>query len=128
MMEWTTNDMLSATGGRLLSGASRTVFAGIGIDSRQLAPDELFIAIEGDIHDGHTFTPDVVAQGGHGVLVREGRIEEAVLTAWQDRQVVCIAVPDTTRAWGTLPLFTGVVCRPALSPLPDPMAKPPPVP
>ena len=48
MMEWTTRDILSATGGNLLSGAGHTTFAGIGIDSRQLTPDELFIAIEGD--------------------------------------------------------------------------------
>lgn len=105
MMEWTTNDILSATGGRLFSGARHTAFAGIGIDSRQLAPDELFIAIEGDIHDGHTFTPDVVARGGRGVLVREGRTEEAVLTAWREQQVVCITVPDTTRALGDIAAY-----------------------
>jgi UDP-N-acetylmuramoyl-tripeptide--D-alanyl-D-alanine ligase len=105
MMEWTTHDILSATGGDLLSGARHTAFAGIGIDSRQLTPDELFIAIEGDIHDGHTFAPSVVARGGRGVLVREGRFEEAVLTAWQDQQVVCIAVPDTTRALGDIAAY-----------------------
>ena len=105
MMAWTTHDILSATGGNLLSGAGHTAFAGIGIDSRQLTPDELFIAIEGDIHDGHTFARDVVARGGRGVLVREGRTEKAVLTAWQDQQVVCIAVPDTTRALGDIAAY-----------------------
>jgi UDP-N-acetylmuramoyl-tripeptide--D-alanyl-D-alanine ligase len=104
-MEWTTHDILTATGGHLLSGSRRTAFAGIGIDSRQLAPGSLFIAIEGDIHDGHTFAPDVVARGGRGVVVREGRTADTTLANWQDRQVVCITVPDTTRALGDIAAY-----------------------
>jgi UDP-N-acetylmuramoyl-tripeptide--D-alanyl-D-alanine ligase len=104
-MEWTTHDILAATGGQLLSGSPRTAFAGIGIDSRRLAPDSLFIAIEGDIHDGHTFAPDVVARGGRGVVVREGRTADTTLAAWQDQQVVCISVPDTTRALGAIAAY-----------------------
>ena len=77
MMDWTTEDILSATGGRLLSGPTEATFSSIGIDSRRLAPDELFIAIEGDNHDGHTFAPDVVDRGGRGVVVREKRVAEA---------------------------------------------------
>ena len=105
MMKWTTNDILSATGGDLLSGANHAVFAGIGIDSRQLAPESLFIAIEGDTHDGHTFVADVVARGGRGVLVRKGRIAETARAAWQNQQVVCIAVADTTRALGDIAAY-----------------------
>jgi len=104
-MEWTTRDILSATGGELLSGSNRTVFAGIGIDSRQLAQESLFIAIEGDTHDGHTFVPDVIARGGRGILVREGRTADAALATWQDQQVVCIAVPDTTQALGNIAAY-----------------------
>jgi UDP-N-acetylmuramoyl-tripeptide--D-alanyl-D-alanine ligase len=104
-MEWTTHDILAATGGHLLSGSRRTAFAGIGIDSRQLAPESLFVAIEGDVHDGHTFAPDVVTYGGHGIIVREGRIADTTIAAWQDQQVVCIAVPDTTRALGDIAAY-----------------------
>lgn len=105
MMEWTARDILSATGGDLLSGSSHTVFAGIGIDSRQLAPESLFIAIEGDTHDGHTFVADVVARGGRGILVHKGRTAETARAAWQDQHVVCIAVADTTRALGDIAAY-----------------------
>ena len=104
-MEWTTSDILAATGGRLLSGSSDTAFTGIGIDSRQLMPGSLFIAIEGDTHDGHTFAPEVVALGGRGVVVREGRTSDTTLAIFQDRQVVCITVPDTTRALGDIAAY-----------------------
>ncbi|MGD9329664.1 MAG: UDP-N-acetylmuramoyl-tripeptide--D-alanyl-D-alanine ligase [Desulfobacterales bacterium] len=105
MMDWTTRDMLTATGGRLLCGALETTFSGIGIDSRQLDLDAFFIAIEGDIHDGHKFAPDVVARGGRGVLVREGRVAKTALATWKKGGVVCIAVPDTTRALGDLAAY-----------------------
>ena len=105
MMEWTTQRYPRGHRRPAAFRRSRTAFAGIGIDSRQLTPDSLFIAIEGDIHDGHTFAPDVVAHGGRGVVVRDGRTAETTLAVWQDRQVVCISVPDTTRALGDIAAY-----------------------
>lgn len=104
-MTWTTRDILSATGGRLLGGAPQRDFAGIGIDSRRLPENALFVAIRGENHDGHTFLADVVARGGRGLLVQEGRIPEAEMAAWQARDVVCIAVPDTLRALGAIAAY-----------------------
>jgi len=104
-MEWTANDILSATAGELLSGSGHTVFTGIGIDSRHLSPESLFIAIEGENHDGHTFAPDVVARGGRGLLVRKGQIDETALASWQDQPLVCIAVSDTTQALGAIAAY-----------------------
>jgi UDP-N-acetylmuramoyl-tripeptide--D-alanyl-D-alanine ligase len=104
-MGWTTRDILTATGGRLLCGAENTTFAAIGIDSRRLAVDELFIAIKGANHDGHTFVGDVVARGGRGVLVQEDRIPDMDLVDWRTRGVVAVAVGDTTRALGDLAAF-----------------------
>jgi UDP-N-acetylmuramoyl-tripeptide--D-alanyl-D-alanine ligase len=100
MMGWTTGDILTATGGRLLFGAPETDFSGIGIDSRRLAERELFIAIRGENHDGHTFLSDVVARGGRGILIKEGRVGETDLAAWKAQGVICIAVDDTLRALG----------------------------
>jgi len=104
-MTWTTRDILSATGGRLLCGAPQAGFAGIGIDSRRLSENTLFIAIRGENHDGHAFLSDVVAQGGRGLVVQEGRIPEADLAICQARDVVCIAVPDTLRALGAIAAY-----------------------
>jgi len=104
-MDWIASDILTATGGRLLSGAPQAVFRGIGIDSRKLAEGALFIAIEGENHDGHSFLPEVVARGGRGLVVKEGRLPEDDLKAWAEQDVVCIAVPDTTRALGAIAAF-----------------------
>jgi UDP-N-acetylmuramoyl-tripeptide--D-alanyl-D-alanine ligase len=105
MMEWTTSDILSATGGRLISGSPQATFKGIGIDSRRLSANELFIAIQGDTHDGHTFAPDVAARGGHGLIVKQGCLDDAVVTDWQRRDIACIAVADTTKALGDIAAF-----------------------
>ena len=104
-MKWTTGDILSATGGRLLCGAPATVFDGVGIDSRRLAEQAMFIAIRGEKHDGHTFLSDVVARGGRGLLIKDGRVGEAELAGWKAQGVTCIAVPDTLRALGAIAAF-----------------------
>ena len=66
---WTLSDILKATGGELLSGDPLQGFENIGIDSRDIRPRDVFVAIAGDIHDGHTFVDDVVQQGVSGLVV-----------------------------------------------------------
>ena len=104
-MGWTTRDILNATGGRLLSGDPETAFAGISIDSRRITRDDLFIAIQGEKHDGHTFLADVVDGGGRGLLIEAGRTAEGALAAWQKRGVVCITVEDTIQALGNIAAY-----------------------
>ena len=66
---WSTDQLLQATGGSLLSGSEHTVFDGIGIDSRTLEAGQLFVAIVGETHDGHRFVADVLDRDAAGVLV-----------------------------------------------------------
>ena len=61
-------DMLSATGGELLSGNPESVFAGISIDSRNITADDVFVAIVGDIHDGHEFVGEIIQKGVKAVI------------------------------------------------------------
>jgi len=42
---------------------------GISYDSRAVRPGDLFCAVPGRRHDGHTFTPEAVARGAVAVLV-----------------------------------------------------------
>jgi UDP-N-acetylmuramoyl-tripeptide--D-alanyl-D-alanine ligase len=102
---WTTQDILSATGGDLLCGDLHRRFAGIGIDSRKLAANQLFVAIVGEVHDGHRFTPGVVKHGVRGLMVSRQRTDELPLEAWRSQDVVCVAVSDTTRALGDMAAF-----------------------
>ena len=43
--------------------------AGVSIDTRTLAPGDLFIAIKGDAHDGHDYTARALAAGASAALV-----------------------------------------------------------
>ena len=50
------------TMGGALEGPA-AVFTGVSIDSRTLAPGDLFFAIRGPRFDGHTFVPDAFRAG-----------------------------------------------------------------
>src|SRR4029450_8043470 len=56
------------TGGRL-TGPPSTVFSGVSIDSRTIAPGMLFVAIRGEKLDGHAFVDQAIQKGAAGVLV-----------------------------------------------------------
>ena len=48
-------DVAAWTRGELLQGEETARFGGVSIDSRTVAPGQLFIAIHGPTHDGHHF-------------------------------------------------------------------------
>ena len=61
-------DIVQATGGRVLSGTSEK-FTGISIDSRSISEGELFVALKGDNFYGHDFIKSALASGA-GALVQ----------------------------------------------------------
>jgi len=65
--------------------------AGVSIDSRAIRPGELFVAIHGPRHDGHTFVPDVLAGGALAAVVAQDKLAQYP-EAVRGR---CIAVADT---------------------------------
>jgi hypothetical protein len=58
---WTAEELVAATGGTLHGKVSQRLNA-VSIDSRNLSPGDIFVAIKGDVHDGHDF----VAQCAEG--------------------------------------------------------------
>ena len=63
---WTADELVDATGGTL----SRPFDAnGLSIDTRTLAPGDLFVALLGEGRDGHAFVADALAKGAAGALV-----------------------------------------------------------
>lgn len=73
---WTYRELAAALG---QAGAAGPDVSGIGIDSRQIAPGELFVALKGDPgprftatsrsdRDGHDFIADAAAKGAAAVL------------------------------------------------------------
>jgi UDP-N-acetylmuramoyl-tripeptide--D-alanyl-D-alanine ligase len=99
---WTIAEVLAASGGSLISGSQEPLFAGIGIDSRKIGPDQLFVAIVGESHDGHRFVGDVIDRGVKGVMVAGDRRADLPLDRLAAQGTSVVAVADTTRALGAL--------------------------
>jgi UDP-N-acetylmuramoyl-tripeptide--D-alanyl-D-alanine ligase len=104
-LSWTTSEILEATGGELLCGGEDHRFIGISIDSRTIAPNDMFVAIIGNVHDGHTFIHDVLNQGVKGLIVNSNKMHDFPVSELQTRNIACVTVNDTTRALGNLAAF-----------------------
>jgi UDP-N-acetylmuramoyl-tripeptide--D-alanyl-D-alanine ligase len=63
---WTAHDLAEATGGTMPTPFDAT---GVSIDTRTLAPGDLFVALHGENGDGHRFVPDALAKGAAGAMV-----------------------------------------------------------
>ena len=61
---WTAADLAAATGAGVGFAAT-----GVSIDTRTLAPGDLFVALVGENGDGHAFVADALAKGAAGALV-----------------------------------------------------------
>lgn len=66
MSLWTSDAIVAATGGTATGSFS---VGGVSIDSRTVAPGDLFIALVGPTHDGHAHVAAALAAGAAGALV-----------------------------------------------------------
>ena len=105
---FTIEEILRATGGRLISGSLKTEIKGVSIDSRTIYPGELFIAIKGERFDGHDFVEEALRRGAMGVVgatfmtpVFSGRMNPTPTSA----NPPFINVKDTTIALGDIGSF-----------------------
>ena len=94
-MRWSESDVRAALG---LAGPPKPVasqtFSEISTDSRAIRPGALFVALEGERFDGHSYLPAVAAAGATGAVVRKGTPPSPGLTLFE--------VDDTLRALGAL--------------------------
>ena len=102
---WSTAEILEATGGNLAAGPADGMFSGIAIDSRQIAAGQMFVAIVGEVHDGHTFVNSVLEKGIRGVLVEQNKAGDLMTGKHAQGGLTVIAVTDTTRALGDIAAF-----------------------
>jgi len=85
------DDLLAATGGKLISGGETSLFSGFCYDSRSVHPGELFVAVKTDRADGHDYICQAVEDGATGVLCQS-------VAGLKDLRVTTIVVPDTQSA------------------------------
>jgi len=102
IIAWTLADIVQATSGRVLQEAEGAVFSGPSIDSRTIDADQFFVALPGIHHDGHRFTPQVLAKGCRGLVVQDDRLGSLPPQALDSRRATLVAVRDTHRALGDL--------------------------
>ena len=102
---WSTPEILEATHGELLGGDVNRQFARVSIDSRNITRSDIFVAIIGDVHDGHTYVQDVVRNGVQGVMINKNSTADLPISEWQNKNISCVAVEDTTRSFGDLAAF-----------------------
>ena len=89
---WTAGDAAAATGGSSLTDWAAT---GVSIDTRSLAPGDLFVALRGPNHDGHDFVSTALQRGAAAAMV-DREIPAAPMSA----PLLCVA--DTLDGLGAL--------------------------
>lgn len=102
---WAVSQLLEATQGKLLSKMLDLDFKGISIDSRQIMPDEIFVAIKGSNQDAHSFINEVLAKKVRGVVINQANQSCLPPDLISKSRVIIIGVPDTTRALGDLAAY-----------------------
>ena len=93
-------EVLRATGGKLLQGEENAFFQGISTDSRTVGEGKLFIALQGPHFDGHHFALEALEKKAGGVLIDEDKAGDIRWNGYRPKAV--ITVKDTLRALGDL--------------------------
>jgi len=95
---WTAAAAAAATGGEAVGWDAVT---GVAIDTRELAPGDLFVALRGENRDGHAFVADALAGGAGACLVThrpEGVAADAPLLVTDDTLDALRALGAAARA------------------------------
>ena len=94
-MRWTVEEVARALGVTPPRGVDPLArLAGVSINSRTVAPDELFVAIHGPRHDGHNFVVEALEAGALAGIVAADRLSGYA----ESCQSKLIAVPDPLAA------------------------------
>ena len=70
---------------------------GVSIDSRDIVPQNLFIAIKGDRFDGHDFMEEAVAKGSSCVVLSKSRVSEKLNYLFSSTKGIRAILVDDTR-------------------------------
>ena len=93
---WSRQEILLATGGKILGEGNDAVFGEVVTDSGKVVKGSVFVALKGERFDGHDFLKEAVRRGASCLVVhkRPG--------VFQTKGTTVIQVPDTLKALGDL--------------------------
>ena len=103
---WSADTIAAATGGQA-SGAFEV--SGMEIDSRDVRPGELFVALKGDSTDGHAFLAKAFANGAAAALVDRPVAWPHVLVADTGAALAALAAAARARTHARIVGITGSV-------------------
>jgi UDP-N-acetylmuramoyl-tripeptide--D-alanyl-D-alanine ligase len=95
-MAWSRDEILAATGGRLLREGGKKRFGEVVTDSSKVRRGSVFVALKGERLDGHRFVGAAVRRGASCIIVHRA-LRPSVF-----RDAAVIRVPDTLLALGGL--------------------------
>lgn len=98
MKKITIGEILKATGGKLISGDESNYINDIKQDSRICREGDMFVAIKGENHDGHTYVPSVLEAGCKTLFISD----ENSLPKDHADDINAILVEDTVYSLGDL--------------------------
>ena len=98
MARFKISEILTATGGKLVQGDVSSLVHNVVINSRVVKKGDLFLAVIGNTHDGHTFIPEAIKRGVAGIIVSK-------LTGDYPSSLAVIKVKDTTKSLGDIARF-----------------------
>ncbi|MBO7741348.1 MAG: UDP-N-acetylmuramoyl-tripeptide--D-alanyl-D-alanine ligase [Victivallales bacterium] len=104
-MQLTFKDLSGLPGGRWLvePESGDGMITAVCDDSRKLAPGAIFVAIAGELTDGHRYVAAALEAGASGIIVQQ-EPDEAVMSRLASRPCPCLLVPDSLRAFQQLAL------------------------
>ncbi len=91
------SELVKATKGKLIKGNKNDLVENITIDTRKLNFGDLFIAIRGKLHDGHSFINDALEKGAKTIITEDSKLD---LETWKTINI--IEVQNTTKALGDI--------------------------
>ncbi len=103
---WNADEIAAATGGRA-SGAFQA--AGVEIDSRDVRPGDLFVALKGESTDGHRFLDAAFANGAAAALTDRPIPQPHVLVADTNAALAALAAAARGRVAARIVGVTGSV-------------------
>ncbi len=65
---WTADELAAASGGKIIGSVTKPL-NGVSIDTRTLAPGDIFVAIKGETHDAHDFVAKALTAGAGLAIV-----------------------------------------------------------
>jgi UDP-N-acetylmuramoyl-tripeptide--D-alanyl-D-alanine ligase len=95
---FTVTEIIKAAKGTLVQGPEKSRVRCVCIDSRVVKKGELFIAVKGDVFDGHDFIDSVITKGVRVLIVHKP-------VKVKDPKISVIRVKDTVRALGDIARF-----------------------